>query len=283
MRHYRGAYPALFFVLLSFASKAQAPPTTLPASAAASAKYPSTVEGLSQLLSDVVGAARAGDYDRVDQMVHDMEIPNYEQWFTEVLGQSSWAEAYKGQVSAKNFGIRLKSGLEGVAHRNGAIVVEKLAIGPMKDKGGKPLNAWDVSWRDIGGSLTSEPVWREPFVFVDGGWRWFSTVRRPVFSFPPGLRPIHIALPKYPYPPDGRHPGGIVRLTFVVHADGITDDIKPSGSVESSTDPKLIHAAIDAIRDCRFMPTSKFAPKELRVQDTGILVRPEEAIGPPKP
>lgn len=247
------------------------------------AQYPETSEGLSQLLTDAISKAKADDTTQVDQFIKEMEIPDYKHWFAETLnGSGSWSEAYGIETEVPNFGVSLKCGLHEMARRTGKIVVERKPDNQIGDNR-KPLEVFEASWRDEGGSPTVEPQWRETFVYVDGGFRWYSIIRRAVVSIPPPLRPVWTPTPSYPYKPDGRHPGGIVRLSFVVRSNGTVDEVRPNGSLESTTDPKLIRAAVEAVRDYRFQPPSKDGSIEIRVKDVGFLVRPMEAYKATKP
>ena len=66
--------------------------------------HPNNSQGLVTLLNDALLAARNNDRPRVQSMIRDMEIPNYENWFTTTFGQEkgeSWAEPY-GELLQKN-------------------------------------------------------------------------------------------------------------------------------------------------------------------------------------
>lgn len=240
---------------------------------ATSVAYPDTQEGLRLLLLDAVAAAKHDDEARVDQIVKSLVIPDYKQWFAETLsGSGSWAEAYETQLNSPTFGVYLKCRLHELARRNGTIVVDRK---PDNELGSnrKPLDVYQAQWRDEGGSPKAEPQWNDHFVWAKGGFRWYSIWHRAVLSNIP-LRMILPAAPQYPYPVDGRHPGGIVRVSFVVRSDGSVAHVKPNGSPESSTDPKLIRAATDAVKRVRFMPLTQVTPKEVPFVDIGVLVSP---------
>jgi hypothetical protein len=55
--------------------------------AMATAVYPNNSQGLLLLLKDALLAARNNDRARVQSMIRDMEIPNYESWFTTTFGE----------------------------------------------------------------------------------------------------------------------------------------------------------------------------------------------------
>ena len=64
------------------------------ATTVAAGPYPDTPEGLRQLLTDFLAAAKDGDRDTVTEFVRDMDIPNYEKWFAATFGEDrgeSWA------------------------------------------------------------------------------------------------------------------------------------------------------------------------------------------------
>jgi hypothetical protein len=52
----------------------------------ATAVYPNNSQGLVTLLNDALLAARNNDRTRVQSMIRDMELPNYENRFTTTFG-----------------------------------------------------------------------------------------------------------------------------------------------------------------------------------------------------
>src|SRR5665213_3844903 len=65
-------------------------------------KYPDTPEGLRSLLQDILAVAKSGDGRELTAFVKDMEIPNYQKWFTKTYGKEkgrSWAAPYGRELS----------------------------------------------------------------------------------------------------------------------------------------------------------------------------------------
>src|SRR6267154_5866905 len=61
------------------------------------AAYPNDSEGLRRLLNDMLEAARRKDLLKLRSMIHETEIPNYEDWYIANFGQEkgeSWATPY---------------------------------------------------------------------------------------------------------------------------------------------------------------------------------------------
>src|SRR2546427_7248857 len=66
--------------------------------------YPNGSEGLRRLLNDMLVAAKKEDRSKLQSMIRETEIPNYESWFTTNFGQEkgeSWAKPY-GRWLEKN-------------------------------------------------------------------------------------------------------------------------------------------------------------------------------------
>src|SRR5208283_178143 len=65
--------------------------------------YPDTADGLRSLLTDLLFTAKSDDPSKLWSKIADMEIPNYEHWFTTTFGQDkgeSWAEPYGKSLRA---------------------------------------------------------------------------------------------------------------------------------------------------------------------------------------
>jgi hypothetical protein len=59
--------------------------------------YPNTADGLHQLLNNLLLTAKNGDEAKLRSQIAEMEIPNYENWFTRAFGQErgeKWAAMY---------------------------------------------------------------------------------------------------------------------------------------------------------------------------------------------
>ena len=60
-----------------------------------------TADGLHLLLNDLLVTAKNDDQGKLSAKIEEMEIPNYENWFTNTFGQE------KGQTLAKEYGKAL--------------------------------------------------------------------------------------------------------------------------------------------------------------------------------
>jgi len=240
-----------------------------------------SADALKRLLMEAIAAAKSGNDAQVDEFVKSVKIPNYKEWFAAALYDDRWtsppdwkASFYEQRVSDPNFGLNLKSSLHEMARRRGKVVFRRMRddeIGAPKG----PIEIFQASWQDEGELSSDEPQWKELFVFIDHGFRWYCvSFRATYFPLPQGFQRIRCVQPTYPYPRDGRHPGGIVRLSFTLQADGNVNDVRTNGAVTSSTDPMLIQAAVEAASLLRFVPVSPTVGREIHISDIGIEVLP---------
>jgi hypothetical protein len=59
--------------------------------------YPNDSEGLLRLLNNMLVAAKSDDQSKLQSLIRETEIPNYQSWFTTNFSQEkgeSWAEPY---------------------------------------------------------------------------------------------------------------------------------------------------------------------------------------------
>jgi hypothetical protein len=72
------------------------------AQSAAGESYPNTADGLPSLLTDLLAVAKGDDEGKFWSKIAEMEIPDYENWFTRTYGRE------KGQALADAYGKSLK-------------------------------------------------------------------------------------------------------------------------------------------------------------------------------
>src|ERR1700730_10395293 len=91
---YRLASLAAVFFVIPAISPLHQPTKSKITQAGTPEPYSNTVEGLRQLLSDLLLTAKNGDQDKLRSVIMDTERPNYETLFTQIFGQEkgkSWA------------------------------------------------------------------------------------------------------------------------------------------------------------------------------------------------
>jgi TonB family protein len=248
-----------------------------------------TKEGLRELLATAISVARQGKNAELDTIVRSLRIPDYMQWFEETEANSeSLAEAYRKQVESSNFGVSLKCSLHEYANRTGDVVVRRVNDGPFKPHSfedswvnnvlKKPLNIYEATWQDRGIAEGEKGTPIGYFIYTAGSFRWYSITRFGYLDIPRGWKFAQLVEPIYPYPADGQHPGGFVHLKFVILRDGSVSGIKPNGSAVSTTDPKLIRSAIEAVRQWRLIPASTNIPFATQIDDFKVLVSVSETM-----
>jgi TonB family protein len=237
--------------------------------APAATTYPNTEDGLRQLLQDVCAAAKSGDEKKVAEFVKDMEIPNYEIWFTTTFGQDrgeSWAEPYGAKMAKNNLAIVEVFGR--MAQENGEFIVHKLNEKEMYGAQTPPIDIYFADWKAASVPIDSkgEPIGR--FVFIDGNFRWDSTSWFPSSRlwFPNGKKTITGKLvpaklvkkvdPIYPTEAATEHISGTVRVYFVIGADGAVYNAHALSGKGLSSDPILGRAAEQAVLQWRYQPAT---------------------------
>jgi TonB family protein len=154
----------------------QVTPSPLPQSSAAPS-YPDNSEELRQLLGNLLATARKGDRRQLQSMIQEMEIPNYETWFTSTFGQEkgeSWAEAYEEQLTDRE--KTFEETMVRLAHTEGEFVVTKAGARRKYDSRNNPLDGYRADWRlsQATNGRSVEPI--ADFFFIEGKFRWDSTV-----------------------------------------------------------------------------------------------------------
>ena len=168
---------------------------------AAPASYSDTAEGLRSLLSDARAAAKTTDTGKLVSFVTDMDIPDYNRWFTRTYGKEkgrSWAEPYGRNLDQNH--AKMRDLLTKFAAEEGDILTRRVNDAPQGGTGGfewglvhaakHPLRIYHAEWRATAGS-DKGPEFIGFFMFIDGKFRWdsniavVSTVRVPVTEAPP--------------------------------------------------------------------------------------------------
>ena len=261
--------------------------------------YEDTAGGLRLLLQDVLAAAKAGDQARLSAFVKDMEIPDYASWFIKAFGQD------QGEERAIPYGATLVQDQQEfqdlflhLAKQDGGFSTRSVidAMDPrsglesgMIDSLRRPVDIFFASWKGSGASPSSpgDPIGY--FIFIDGKFRWDSTVRvvtleagngvgaaaqggavqqasAEVIRPPMGAGnegPFHagvngVGYPSCKYCPGPRFPSaarregkeGLVELEVIIQPDGRPADIH----VLKSPRPDFTERAVEAVGTWVFNP-----------------------------
>jgi TonB family protein len=269
----------LKFTFILLAISLSAPRSVRPQEKTASAQdepvaasaYANSTEGLRQLLQDVRAAARSGDEQKVTTFLKDMEIPDCEAWLHKMY-ESDKADSWMGLCDAKTLGSSEKSIQDlfaGLAKDEGEISTRKVNDNPEPGKGmewgwmqaiRQPLDIYFANWKPSRGPKDSkgEPIGY--FMFIDGGFRWESSIQfvKPRISTAK-LVPAKLVKKVDPvYPPEAasQHVSGTVRVYYVIGGDGAVYNAHAISGEGLSNDPSLRKAAEEAVIQWRYQPAT---------------------------
>ena len=241
---------------------------------ASTGTYANTTEGLKQLLLDMRTAAKEGNDDKLSAFVKDMEIPNCDAWLHKMY-DSDKADSWMGLCEAKSRDPRERDMRElfgHIAKQDGKITTRKVNDNPQPGKGlewgwlqaiKQPLDIYWASWLPISEPKESEADPIGYFMFIDGAFRWESSIQ----SFKPSQTKVTHAKFVLPtlvkrvapiYPPEAVSKGisGTVRVHFVVGGDGLVYNAHAISSEGFSEDGLLRKAAEEAVLQWRYQPAS---------------------------
>jgi TonB family protein len=222
----------------------------------ATAAYPNNSEGLRQLLNNMLMAVKREDQSEVLSMIRETEIPNYQSWFTANFGQEkgeSWAEPY-GRWLPKHE-REFQELLVQLSHLDGEFAIEKMDTAKRYDLLNGPLDAYLASWKRPTAPKDEQLVKIGDFLFVKGKFRWDSNTQ--YFPFQKSktgsfvqAKLIKRVSPEYPEEARQKAIQGTVILNVVLRRDG---SVTVQNVAEG--DPILSPAAIEAVRQWRYVPT----------------------------
>jgi TonB family protein len=251
--------------------------------------YTNTEEGLRQLLQEIRTAAKSGDIEKVARFVEDMEIPNYEVWFTTNFGQErgeSWAEPYGSKIEKNNRAIEEVFGR--MAKEDGEFIVHKLNEKEMYGAQTPSIDVYFADWKAANMPTNSkgEPIGR--FVFIAGKFRWTADAWFPSSRlwFPNGgkivtgkvvqAKLVKRVNPVYPAEDAAQHISGTVRVYYVIGADGAVYNAHAISGEGLSDDPGLRKAAEDALLQWRYQPaTLNGKPVQVNAVTVDIVFSPK--------
>jgi TonB family protein len=217
--------------------------------------YPNDSEGLQRMLNDMFTAAKREDPSKLQSMIQETEIPNYQSWFTKNFGQEkgeSWAGPY-GRWLAKNE-KEFQELFVALAHMDGEFAIKKMDTAKRYDLLNGPLDGYLARWKRPTAPKDEQLVKIADFFFVEGKFRWDSTTEYFPFQKPKtgSIVPAKLVKkvqPEYPAEAREKRIEGTVKLQVIVGKDG---SVTVQNVVEG--DPLLSPAAIEAVRQWRYEP-----------------------------
>jgi TonB family protein len=218
-------------------------------------EYANSSEGLRKLLDKLVVVAKKDDKEELRRQIRNLEIPNYESWFTTTFGEDKgggWAQAY-GRWIAKDEGD-FEELIFRLAHMDGEFVVEKIETAKKYDTLKGPLDEYVAKWKAPAASSGEEPAPIGDFFFTDGAFRWNANSKYfPFEKVKTGLvTPAKLIQKVDPvYPPEAleKKIEGTVKLQVLVRKDGT---VSVQNVIEG--DPILSKAAVEAVQQWRYEP-----------------------------
>jgi len=218
--------------------------------------YTNDSEALGRLLNSMLAAAKREDRSKLQSIIRETEIPNYQSWFTTNFGQEkgeSWAEPY-GRWLEKNE-KELQELLVQLARMDGEFAIEKMDTAKRYDLLNGPLDGYVASWKRPTAPKGKQLVTIADFFFVEGKFRWDSTTQYFPFQKPKTgsivpAKLIKRVAPEYPEEARQKAVQGTVVLNVLLRKDG---SVMVQNVAEG--DPILSPAAIEAAKQWRYEPT----------------------------
>ncbi|MGB8493503.1 MAG: energy transducer TonB [Candidatus Acidiferrum sp.] len=246
---------ALSSLILSPIIRSQQATESKSSQATSTSLYPNNTEGLRHLLYEMLLAAKNDDRAKLQSLILDTEIPDYESWFTTNFGQEkgeSWAEPYGRWLEKheKEFQTLLVQ----LAQMDGEFAIEKMDTAKRYDLFNGPIDGYLASWKRPTAPKGEQLVKIGDFFFVEGKFRWDSNTEYFPFQEPKTASIVPAKLvkkvqPEYPAEAQEKRIEGTVKLQVIVRKDG---SVTVQNVVEG--DPVLSPAAIEAVRQWRYAP-----------------------------
>lgn len=249
---------SLLLLPAAYSQEAQSGPVS---AAAPTAAYQNSIDGLRVLLQDALSAAKNHDQVKLESLVRQMEIPDFDDWFTRTFGHE------KGGILARSYGLNLaehETQMQGMfvqfAQQNGEFSIRNVNDAPDRERAWEstlsslpqqPPDFYFASWKNRDTLPRSEGYSIGYFAFMDGFFRWDNTI-----AFRPGAGGIGYPAcsfcpdPKYPKNAKAKHIEGTVVLDAIIQPDGRSTDIK----VIKTPIVEFAQAAVDAVASWRFKP-----------------------------
>jgi TonB family protein len=286
----RKCFFLLSVLLLTAAAGAQTAETPQSSGTAQTAPvYSKSNDGFRSQLDDIVRCYRTGDTTTGHHLIDQLRLPHPEEWFTEHLGAEQSAklpERYDRLFTS--FAESLEKTVEAVVASRAAEFVAGVEDGKGEDASGvrrpdaklsgvvsiKQPNLFYGKFK-INVKKKDSISWAETFVHEDGAFRFLGFGGLPFWVWQDGAEGgapkggwfyepavlISTVPPRYPSDAKARGIQGIVTIRVLVDKEG---RVKSADVV--SGDPLLRQAALDAVRQWRYKPsTLGGAPAEAEV------------------
>jgi TonB family protein len=218
--------------------------------------YPNNPSGLRQLLDEMLAAARQDDHTKLQALIREAEIPDYENWFTTTFGRE------KGESAAGSYGETLQKDqkdfqdlLIQLSQLEGEFSIQKVDTAKKYGTLTGPVDEYIADWKETGPPTGQEVQHIAEFFFIEGQFRWNNIVQ--FYPFQSGKPNSFVAAklvkrvaPEYPEEARQKSIQGTVILNVILRKDGsVTVQNVAAG------DPILSPAAIEAVRQWRYEPT----------------------------
>ncbi len=259
------AFAAVACITCSTSLRASQETRSSAAQSTAGESYPNTADGLHSLLTDLLAVAKGADEGKIWQKIAEMEIPDYEKWFTGTYGQE------KGQALAGSYDKSLKSSEQQfemlwveLAKQEGEITINKLDAANRRFSLAKndevltnPIDEFKADWKKMDTSAGPARQAIGYFCFVDGKFRLKSfphevqilSTTKPGPVVPGKL--INRVQPVYPESARKLRLRGMVSVNVVVRKDGTVTVLNVGAG-----HPLLVPAAIAAVQQWKYEPTT---------------------------
>lgn len=227
----------------------------------AAESYPNTAEGLRSLLLDLLTAAKNDEQSKLSSKIGEMEIPNFDNWFTRNYGPE------KGQALAGAYGKALKLTEQQfemlcveLAKQEGEISVSRFdpahrTFDAVKSDESLPnqTDEFKADWKKTDTSVAPAKQAIGYFCFVDGKFRLKNLAHelQILSAVKPGpvvpAKLIERVPPLYPVLARQARIHGMVSVNVVIHKDG-TVTVQNIGAGH----PLLAPAAVVAVQQWKY-------------------------------
>ena len=233
-------------------------PETEPPQASSVESYPNTSDGLRRLLTDLLLSARNDDRTKLWSQIAEIEIPNYEDWFTHTFGQE------KGKNLAGKYASSFKPSKQQfemlcveLGKQAGEVSVEKVDVAKKYGVLPSSLDEYHANWKktDDSAGPDSQPI--GVFYYIDGKFRLDGSFREIQVLSANKTGPITLGKlisrvqPVYPDAARKLRIQGTVAINVIVRKDG-TVSVQNVGTGH----PLLAPAAVEAVQQWRYEPTT---------------------------
>jgi TonB family protein len=179
-------FPFLILPFFPLFARSQGPIPASPSSAESARGYENSSDGLRWQLQDILNAARNQNREKLESLIRQTEIQNYEDWFTKTFGREkgeSWAEPYGRNLAGneKNFEDLFTQ----LAEEDGEFSARRINDDPaparpveagMVNVLQRPVDIFFASWKKRDSPQGSKSISIGYFVFLDGKFRWDSAI-----------------------------------------------------------------------------------------------------------